>query len=246
MKVYQAFAFFCIVATFAGSALAQDPGFQPAKPARIPAPQQAAAPAGGDEARSAGLINTMDQLDNVRPLGYGDLVSFRIVEDRTAPIVLRVQDSGQLQAPHVGLVKAAGRTCRDVANSIKHELEKSYYKVATVIIALDRAAPVRGGGSMTGVPGAPEFFTIFGQVQRQGKYELPADEDVSISQAVLRAGGFAQFANNKKVKLVRRTPGGNKTILVNLGDIMTKGNLDHDIYVRNNDVIIVGEKIAQF
>ncbi len=242
MKVHKAFAFSCIVVALFGQALAQDPGFQPAKPQR-----QAVAPAipsSGDEARSAGLINTMDQLDNTRALGYGDLVSFRIVEDRTPPIVLRIQDSGELQAPHVGLVKAAGRTCRDVAVSIKRELEKSYYKVATVIIALDRAADRHSG--MAGTPNAPEFFTIFGQVQRQGKYELPADEDVTISQAILRAGGFAQFANTRKVRLVRRTPGGNKTIEVNLEDIMSKGNLDHDIYIRNNDVVIVKEKIAQF
>ena len=243
MKVHKALAFPCIVAAFWGQALAQDPGFQPAKPQRQAVAQ--ATPSASDEARSAGLINTMDQLDNSRALGYGDLVSFRIVEDRTPPIVLRVQDSGELQAPHVGLVKAAGRTCRDVALAIKHDLEKSYYKVATVIIALDRAADRHGGGA-AGTPNAPEFFTIFGQVQRQGKYELPVDEDVSISQAILRAGGFAQFANTKTVRLVRRTPGGNKTVEVNMEDIMSRGNLEHDIYVRNNDVIIVKEKIAQF
>ena len=34
-----------------------------------------------------------------------------------------------------------------------------------------------------------DFFTVYGQVLRQGKYELPADEDITISQAILRSGG---------------------------------------------------------
>jgi hypothetical protein len=37
-----------------------------------------------------------------------------------------------------------------------------------------------------------------------------------------------------------------KTILVNVDEIMTKGRLENDIYIRNNDVIIVKESIAKF
>ena len=244
MKHPKALAFLCLFFAFCGHVLAQDPGFQPAKPQRPPVQPAPAIQTGSDEARSAGLINNMDQLDNTRALGFGDRVIFRIVEDHNAPSVLRIQDSGEMLVPHLGLVKAVGRTSRDVAVSIKRELEKSYYKVATVIIALDQAAERRPG--VAGSPNAPEFFTIFGQVQKQGKYELPGDEDVSISQAILRAGGFAQFASTKAVKVVRRTPSGNKTVIVDLEDIMTNGSLDHDIYIRNNDVIIVKEKIAQF
>jgi protein involved in polysaccharide export with SLBB domain len=88
---------------------------------------------------------------------------------------------------------------------------------------------------------------VFGQVLRQGKYELPSDEDVTISQAILRAGGFAQFGNPKRVKVVRQLPDGqNKTILVNCDDIMRKGNLNKDIYIRSGDVVIVDEKKVNF
>ena len=244
MNHLKALAFLFLAAASCGHLLAQDPGFQAARPQRSPTAPAPVVVNGSDEARSVGLINNMEQLDNTRMLGYGDRVLFRIVEDHNAPSVLRIQDSGEILVPHLNLVKAAGRTCHDVAFTIKRELEKSFYKVATVIIALDQAAP-RGPG-VAGTPNAPEFFTIFGQVQKQGKYELPADEDVSISQAILRAGGFAQFASTKAVKVVRRTPSGNKTVIVNLEDIMTNGSLDHDIFIRNNDVIIVKEKIAQF
>jgi len=143
------------------------------------------------------LINSMELLDNSIPLQPDYQISFRIVEDRNEPIRLRVQDSGEIQAPHIGLVRAAGRTCRDLAFIIKRELEKSYYNKATVIIAIDVIPKVSSSGSSMGPGGVvrgQEYFTVFGQVLRQGKYELPFDEDVSISQAILRAGGPAQFA----------------------------------------------------
>jgi len=97
-----------------------------------------------------------------------------------------------------------------------------------------------------GVLRGQEYFTVFGQVLRQGKYELPFDEDVSISQALLRAGGPAQFANLSKVRLIRKTPQGNKTVLVDVEQIMTRGTLENDIIIRSNDVLIIPEKIASF
>jgi protein involved in polysaccharide export with SLBB domain len=227
---------------------AQDPGFQPAVVPR-PAAARAATTQSGDvgEARSAGLINSMDQLDGSRSLGYGDTVSFRIIEEGKEAIRLIVQDSGDIQAPHVGLVKAVGKTPKDLAFSIKTALEISYFKKATVIIALDKARVIENRyGVATSRGPDMEYFTIFGQVARQGKYEMPPDEDITVSQAILRAGGFSQFADKKAVKIVRKTPRGNKNIKVDLAAIMEGGNLGIDIYMRDGDVLIVTEKIASF
>ena len=220
--------------------LAQDPGYQPpatrtTKPA-APVPQ-------APSAMSAGTLNSMEVLDNTRAIRPGDVLSLRVVEDRNPPIQVTVGVTGEIQAPYVGLVKAAGRTSRQVAESIKEQLEAAYFQKATVIVAIDSTIQDRGGNYTTA---DMEFFTIFGQVIRQGKYELPLDEDITISQAILRAGGFAQFANPDKVKLVRKTPAGNKTIVVNCDDIMRKGILQKDVYIRNGDVVIVDEKVVNF
>ncbi len=250
MQSYRLSLLACLL--IASALQAQDPGFQPARlPTNQPQTVQAPASNGGDEVRSAGLINSMEQLDNTTQLQPDYQISFRILEDRSEPIRLRVQDSGDIQAPHVGLVRAAGRTCRDLAFAVKKELEKSYYQSATVIIAIDviprpYGSAVAGGGGGTFVRPGMEFFTIFGQVMRQGKYELPLDEDVTISQAILRAGGPAQFANLNKVKLIRKTPQGNKAVQVNVEAIMKNGALERDIYIRNNDVLIISEKTVNF
>lgn len=226
--------------------LAQDPGFQPAAvPNRnTPAPAPVALNR-ADEAKGAAILDSMDRLDGTTMLQVDDKISFRIVEEAAAPISLRVKDSGDIEAPYVGLVRAAGKTPKALAQEVKKMLEGSYFRVATVIIALDERPQVVGGRPR-GTAVDLEYFTIFGQVIRQGKYELPYNEDVTVSQAVLRAGGFSQFAKDTSVKVIRQTPQGAKEIKVNVKRIMEKGALDKDFYIRNNDVIIVPEAIAKF
>ena len=87
---------------------------------------------------------------------------------------------------------------------------------------------------------------MFGFVLKQGKYDLPPTEDVTISQAILRAGGFAQFADKEHVRIVRTTPQGEKSILVDVSSIMVKGQMQKDIYLRKNDVVIIPEKTVNF
>ena len=191
----------------------------------------------------------MDQLDNTTALQPGYEISFRVLEDRAEPRTLRVQDSGDVYAPGVGLVHAEGKTCRELATTIKKALEQSIFQKATVIIAIDVIPQARGGSGgpvRGGVATVGDLFTVFGQVARQGKYELPTNTDLSISQAILTAGGQAQFANLKRVKIIRKTPSGNKTILVDVDSIMVKGTLERDIFIRANDVIIVPEKTVNF
>jgi protein involved in polysaccharide export with SLBB domain len=222
---------------------AQDPGYQP--PVTESRSTLSAVEGRGGSPMAASGLNSMDVLDNVRAIRPGDVVSLRVIEDRKEPRQVTVGVTGEIQAPYVGLVKAAGRTSRSLADAIKVELERSYFKKATVIVAIDQTREESRGPGIYNID--MEFFTVFGQVLRQGKYELPSDEDVTISQAILRAGGFAQFGNPKRVKVVRQLPDGqNKTILVNCDDIMRKGNLNKDIYIRSGDVVIVDEKKVNF
>lgn len=227
---------------------AQDPGFRDAQQPRrknTPASSSiAGAQTSDDTAAAAARMSSMESLDDARPLNIGDLVSLRIVEDRDKVLSLYVQDSGDIQAPFIGLVKANGRTCRQVAYFMKKELEKQYFQQATVIVALERRQTSNNAKYGPGfVPDDTHFITVYGQVSRQGRYELAPEDDLTVSQAVLRAGGFSQFAQTKKVKVIRKTPKGSVTIIVNLDDIMRLGKLEYDIPIRPEDVIIVTEKV---
>lgn len=148
-------------------------------------------------ASTAALTTSMEVLNDVFKLGNLDRVSFRIVEERAAnPIQLIVTDAGEMEVPYIGRVKARDKTCKQLAFEIKPLLEKEYFKRATVIVALDLMS-VRPRGKI--------FVT--GQVRQQGALELRPEDPLTLSQAILSAGGLADFADKKKVKLFRRKDG---------------------------------------
>ena len=75
-------------------------------------------------------------LNDTVKLTNGDRLSYLVVEENRKPILLHITDSGEIEVPLVGRVKATGKTCRQFASEIKSILEKEYFKRATVIIGL--------------------------------------------------------------------------------------------------------------
>ena len=72
-------------------------------------------------------------LDDKYKLSAGDKVSFQILEDRDPPKSLVIADSGELDAPYIGRVVAANKTCKQLADELKVQLEKNYYYRASVV-----------------------------------------------------------------------------------------------------------------
>lgn len=147
-------------------------------------------------ASTVSLTTSMEVLNDSTKLGIGDHVSFRIVEDRHEPIRLFVTDSGEMEVPLIGRVMARGKTCKQLAYEIKPLFEKEYFKTATVIIGLDLVSMKPLG----------KIF-ITGQVRSGGVMELMPGDTVTVSQAILRAGGVGDFADKRKIRLVRKKEG---------------------------------------
>lgn len=207
------------------------------KPNTFSAPTSGAgAPATRSTSNTVALTNSMEVLDDSRALGVGDRVSLRVVEDRKPPVELMVTDSGEMEVPLIGRVKAKGKTCKVLAHEVKKLLEKDYFYTCTVIIGLD-AASQRSRGKIY----------MMGQIRGQGAMELPPDETLTVSRAILRAGGFADFANKRKVKLVRKTAnGGQETTIVDVVQILEKGRADKDLVLQPDDLVIVPERLINF
>jgi polysaccharide export outer membrane protein len=177
----------------------------------------------------------MDVLDDKRPLQIGDRLSMRVVEDRKAPISLIVTDSGEVEVPLIGRVQAKGKTCKHLAYAIKEPLQREYYYKATVIIGLDVETLK-----------SPGRVYVTGQVRNQGPLDIPPAETFTVSRAIIRAGGFADFANKRRVRLVRKDGDKTKTIIVDLELVIQKGQTDKDPVVEPDDTIIVPERLINF
>ena len=218
-------------------AFAQLPMPVPAARTAAPAPAVlSAAPA-----PAPGLLNGYVADDNYK-LRTGDAVSFQILEDRLlgiqdAPINLVVTDSGELDVTYIGRVMAVGKTCNELAADVKAALEKDYYKQATVVLSLNLASRIVGR------------VYIWGQVRTQGGLDLQINENLTAGNAILRAGGFGDFASKTKVKVVRAATGpkGEKqTFDLNMVDILEKGKIENDIVLQPNDLIIVPTRLVNF
>jgi protein involved in polysaccharide export with SLBB domain len=184
---------------------------------------------------AAGMVagtTSMDVLDNSRRIGPGDRLSYRVVQEKRAPLPLSVTDSGEVEVPLIGRVRASGRTCKELAEAIKPLLQKEYFIHATVIIGLDSASSKSRG-----------TVYVSGQVRSQGPIEIPAEDRLTVSKAILKAGGFAEFADMRKVKLVRNKPDGKvETTIVDVDAVLTKGQIDKDPALQADDRIIVPRK----
>ncbi len=174
--------------------------------------------------------NSMTVLDDRKQLGPNDYVSFRVVEDRdNQSQQLRINDNGELEAPYAGLIPASGRTCKQLAYAVKAALEKEYYYNATVIIAVDRVSEKSRGK-----------VYVIGSVRGPGPQEIPADESYTVSKAVIRAGGFGDFANKRKVKLTRKN---GEAVVVDLKRVIEEGRSDEDVVLRPDDQIYVPQRL---
>jgi len=191
-----------------------------------------------DRDRSSNAVaNTisMDVLDDKRLLQIGDRLSMRVVEDRKPPVSLIVTDSGEVEVPLIGRVAAKGRSCKQLAYAIKAPLEREYYYRATVIVGLDFQTLK-----------SPGRVYVTGQVRNQGPLAIPPDETFTVSRAIIRAGGFADFANKRRVKLVRKNGDKTETTIVDLELVIKKGRTDKDPVVEPDDTIIVPERLINF
>lgn len=210
-------AFF--VAISAADLIAQT---QPAKPASSPVETNSVLPV---------------HLNSQIALRAGDALSFRIMEDPGEAVRLTVTDTGELEVPYIGRVKAARKTCKELAEEIKARLEKDYYYHVTVALGIDSLRkPSIGRAYLTG------------QIRTPGSVDLAEDEKLMVSEAILKAGGFSDFAERRRVKVMRQTgtPGLVETLYVDVLAVWEKGKKEKDLEVKPGDQIFVASKLINF
>jgi len=184
-------------------------------------------------------VGTMQALDDKQKLAVGDRLSFRVLEDQEEPKLLTITDSGQLNVPELGLVNAVGKSCKELAFELQVKLEQTTYYKATVILGIDLLNKTSSGRKVY----------VAGQVRLAGPQEIPAGETWTVSKAILKAGGFTDFADKKHVRLVRGGGAGGKSgisFYVNVSEVWEKGLTARDLPVEPEDLIYVPARGINF
>ena len=224
---------FAVIISVSAAAYAQryNPGYAD-EAAATPVPAAPKSPSADVPPTTSTVMrtNSMAVLDDKKRLGPNDYVSFRVVEDRDNESQrLRVNDNGELEVPYIGLVPAQGKTCKELAFTIKGSLEKEYYYHATVILAVDRVSEKSRGK-----------VYVYGSVKAQGPQEIPADENYTVSKAIIRAGGFGDFANKRKVKVTRKN---GKEFTIDLKRVIEEAHTEEDMVLVPDDQIYVPQRL---
>ncbi len=95
-------------------------------------------------------------------------------------------------------------------------------------------------GDIIVLPYSPTVY-VTGNVATPGMLKLEGDEPLTAYTAILKSGGFARFANKKKVFVVRsKEDGETEKISVNIRDV--ESGKEPDIVLQGRDVVVVPEK----
>jgi polysaccharide export outer membrane protein len=87
---------------------------------------------------------------------------------------------------------------------------------------------------------------VTGQVHNKGGFDIPGDGAMTVSKAILAAGGFSDFSDKKNVKLIRKTPEGTQTFVINVVEVWEKGKLDKDMPVQPDDMVVVPARLINY
>ena len=89
---------------------------------------------------------------------------------------------------------------------------------------------------------APDSVFVFGQVSKPGPLSLP-EGSMTLVEAVSKAGGLTNVAAPSRTRIFRVVDGEERTIYVNVSDIIKRGDRSKDIALKANDIVWVPESL---
>jgi polysaccharide export outer membrane protein len=179
----------------------------------------------------------MAVVDPDKKLSAGDQVTVEIVEDKEGGFPRVVTATGDLDVFPLGRVHVGGKTTAEAGVEIKRKLEADYYYHATVRISIDAVSRsfVRSG-----------TIHLSGEVRALGPQEMIAGEPLTLSNAILKAGGFGEWADSKKVKVTRSVSGTSQTTVYNVKHIIESGDINADPVLQDGDRIFVPKVFIKY
>lgn len=130
-----------------------------------------------------------------------------------------VDEDGRISLPFIGAIEAAGKTASQLQRDIERAyLDQQIYRQITAVVLIP----------------AQSYF-MRGEVRQPGRY--PKTAGLTILQAIASAGGYTEYANPRRVNLIRD----GRTTRHNARQI--ERNPDVDIELEAGDIIIVPRSI---
>jgi polysaccharide biosynthesis/export protein len=151
-------------------------------------------------------------------IGPGDVLSIQVWNEQafTRPVV--VHQDGKFTLPLVGDLQAGDKTPVEVQDIVAKALAKFVVKPLVTVTVQE--------------VGSKKYY-MDGLIARSGEYPLVVP--TTILEAISKAGGLQDFANQKKIYVLR----GNQRIPFNYKDVIRGKNMQQNILLQPGDHVVV-------
>jgi len=151
-------------------------------------------------------------------IGAQDVLSIKVWREQDFSGLYTVRPDGKITLPLIGDVQASGLTPERLGEQLKQGLT-NYINSPDVSVSLQAVNSKK--------------FYITGEVNRPGEYTLAVP--TKVFDALSNSGGFRDFANKKKIIIIR----GADRLKFNYQDILKGKNLEQNIFLENGDTVVV-------
>jgi polysaccharide export outer membrane protein len=155
-------------------------------------------------------------------IGAEDVLYIHVWREDALSRTVPVRMDGNISLPIIQEIKAAGLTPLQLKEALTMKL-KEFIESPNVSVTVTEA----------------NSFKVFvsGQVRTPGVYRLRSE--TTILQIIPMAGGFTDWADQKKILIIRKENGKEKRITVNYKKIMKGGDPGSNVVLKAGDTIIV-------
>ena len=181
-------------------------------------------PAGADDAAES--ASTVDSSNYV--LGPNDIIQLKVYREADLESRVRIGKDGTATFPLIGTLNVGGKTLEAATKLVQQLLNKDFLVNPQVSLSVAEYAKRR--------------FTVLGQVQKPGIFEIPTEEKVTLLQAIGMAGGYTRLAEPSRIT-VKRTVSSKEVLFQLNARAMAKDSGAQPFEVLPDDTITVGERI---
>jgi polysaccharide export outer membrane protein len=155
-------------------------------------------------------------------IGAGDVLEISVWKDEALTRQVVVLPDGTLSFPLIGKFNAEGKT----VDQLQSEMEK---KLIRYVPEPELSVIVQQVNS--------QVVYVIGKVNRPGQIQL--NRQIDVLQALTMAGGLNLYANEKDIRIIRRTDDQAMVIRFNYEAVTEDNRLEENIMLQRGDVIVV-------
>ena len=170
------------------------------------------------------LVNNATFAQEASPylIGVTDVLNIYVWKEPELTQDVTVLPDGKITFPLIGEIQAQGRTVTELKKDISDKL-KDYVTAPEVTVVVREVNSRR-------------IYTL-GKLGRPGPYALAPD--MTVIQALSVASGFAEWADEKNIRIIRREGGKEIQYRFNYKDFIAGKDVEQNILLKPNDTVVV-------